>query len=310
MFVANFLFMFDSTAYSNDFSKSIILVKKLRERVFLKTEMDVVYTHFSNWERHGLLYRCDDNKGKWKTLNYVEYTWVKIVERLADFGFSYDYIRKMKSNFFIEVDVVELKKIVRDNMDYVMGKGVDDEMVQLVEFSDEDLRSVDIKLFGLEMFLLNVIFHHETYSLFFFPDRDDLFLPVSAEMMKIYALKQADDSINKLLSESYVSISLSGIISKFLIDGDGAFEDRATTVLTKEEHALLKVVRNKPKELKSIKIRYKNQAADLIEVSSLKKVKLESRLMDCIKKGEYLNIEIVTDGKGILKYENTKKIKV
>lgn len=302
--------MFNSTNYSDDYSKAIDLAKKLREKVFLKTQMDVVYTHFSNWEREELLYRCDEAKGKWKSLSYVEYTWVKIVEYLRQFGFSYEYIKKMKILLFDEVDMLEIKNTVSLNMGYVMGKGVDDEMEQLKDYSEEDINSVDIKPLRLELLLLNVIYNQESYSILFFPDRDDLFLPVSAEMMKIYALKQADESINKLFSESYVSISLSGIISKFLIDGDGAFEDRATTVLTKEEHALLKVVRNKPKELKSIKIRYKNQEADLIEVSSLKKVQLESRLMDCIKKGEYLNIEIVTDGKGILKYENTKKIKV
>ena len=102
--------MFSSTNYSDDYSKAIDLAKKLREKVFLKTQMDVVYTHFSNWEREGLLYRCDENKGKWKSLSYVEYTWVKIVESLRQFGFSYDYIKKMKHLLFDEIDVIELKK--------------------------------------------------------------------------------------------------------------------------------------------------------------------------------------------------------
>jgi len=301
--------MFSSTNYSDDYSKAIDLAKKLREKVFLKTQMDVVYTHFSNWEREGLLYRCDENKGKWKSLSYVEYTWVKIVESLRQFGFSYDYIKKMKHLLFDEIDVIELKKTVSSNLDYVMGKGVDEELKQFIKYSNEDLKEVDLKPNGLEMLLLNVIYNQESYSILFSPDRDDLFLPMSAEMMKIYALKKVDDGISNLLSKSYVSVSLSGITSKFLNEGEGAFEDRTTTILTDDENALLKVVRNKPKELKSIKIRYKNQEADLIEVSSLKKVQLESRLMDCIKKGEYLNIEIVTDKDGILMFEQTRKIK-
>jgi hypothetical protein len=48
---------------------------------------------------------------------------------------------------------------------------------------------------------------------------------------------------------------------------------------------------------------------DLLEVTSIKKVKMEGRLLDYIKKGEYQSISIDTvDGK-IVNFENTQKIK-
>jgi hypothetical protein len=303
--------MFNSTAYSGDYSKAMLLGEQLRERVFLKTELDVVYTDFSNWERGGLLYKYDDaTKGKWRVLNYFEYTWVKIVERLRMFGFSYDYIRQIKSALFQELDLIELKNTVRDNMDVVLGKGVDDQMKQLVDYSDEEISQTNENLKFFESLLVYVIYNKEKYSLLFFPDMPGFFMPISAEMMRTYSQKMMDDQTSTLLEKNYVSVSLSGIISNYLKDGKEAFEHRTTTVLTKEEHAMLKVIRNKPKDLKSIKIKFTNQDAHLIEVSSLKKVQLESRLMDHIKKGDYLTIEIITDARGILKYENTQKIKV
>ena len=56
--------------YADQFEKSLELSDKLRERVFLKTELDIVYTDFSNWERGDLLFIADDvEKGQWKKLN-------------------------------------------------------------------------------------------------------------------------------------------------------------------------------------------------------------------------------------------------
>jgi hypothetical protein len=133
---------------------------------------------------------------------------------------------------------------------------------------------------------------------------------LSSTLLKDLAHFEIEDDVSDILSKTHVSISLSDIIAKFLVEGEGAFQQRRTTILSEEEHNLLKVIRNKPESLKSIKIKYQNQKADLIEVSCLKKVELESRLMDHIQKGAYLNIEIVTDQSGIIRFENTKKIKL
>ena len=71
-----------------------LLYHQLRNRCFLKTQLDVVYTDFTNWERYDLLFIDHDvEKGMWKKLNYIEYTWMKIVEQLRKFGFPYNEIK-------------------------------------------------------------------------------------------------------------------------------------------------------------------------------------------------------------------------
>ena len=80
--------------------------------------------------------------------------------------------------------------------------------------------------------------------------------------------------------------------------------------MTKNEHGLLKQIRKGYGKIKSIKIRFKNDHMEMIEVTSVKKVKLESRLIEYIKKGDYQTITIDTvDGK-IVNFENTQKIKL
>jgi len=55
---------------------------------------------------------------------------------------------------------------------------------------------------------------------------------------------------------------------------------------------------------------FKNGKMDLLKVEKTKKVELESRLMDHIQKGDYLNIAITTENGVISSFKNTKKNKL
>ncbi|MEJ6491101.1 MAG: hypothetical protein QNL60_01400 [Flavobacteriales bacterium] len=105
-----------------------------------------------------------------------------------------------------------------------------------------------------------------------------------------------------------LNVSLNQILSRFLSD-DGQTPERQL-FLSNEEHKLLKVMRNKPKSIISIAVMFKNGKMDLLKVESIKKVELESRLMDLIQKGDYLNIAITTENGVINSFKNTKKIKL
>ena len=51
-------------------------------------------------------------------------------------------------------------------------------------------------------------------------------------------------------------------------------------------------------DLKSINIKFKDNKPEMLEIKMMKKVKVESRILELIKSGEYATIEIKTvDGK-------------
>ena len=280
---------------------------QMSERVFLKTQIDVVYTDFVNWERNNLLFIDSDvEKGKWKKLNYFEYVWVKLVEQLRSYGFTYKAILTLKEEMFQNMNDKDFFDSMKKNSAYFIENSGD----QLPEehFDNKPLEGAYFPVFyGV---LLNAIVNGDKMSILVSQENPSELHVHSSTLLKDYAHFGAEDDVSDILSKTHVSISLSDIIAKFLVEGEGAFQQRRTTILSEEEHNLLKVIRNKPESLKSIKIKYQNQKADLIEVSCLKKVELESRLMDHIQKGAYLNIEIVTDQSGIIRFENTKKIKL
>jgi hypothetical protein len=308
MFVRNTTEMkISADRFNKQFLDSPELFVQLSERVFLKTEIDVVYTDFVNWERNNLLFIDSDvEKGKWKKLNYFEYVWVKLVEQLRSYGFTYKAILTLKEEMFQNMNDKDFFDSMKKNSAYFIKNSGD----QLTDehFDNKPLEGAYFPVFYAV--LLNAIVNGDKMSILVSQDDPSDLHVHSSTLLKDYAHFGAEDDVSDILSKTHVSISLSDIIAKFLVEGEGAFQQRRTTILSEEEHNLLKVIRNKPQSLKSIKIKYQNQKADLIEVSSLKKVELESRLMDHIQKGAYLNIEIVTDQSGIIRFENTKKIKL
>lgn len=288
------------------------LLIKLKERIFLKTELDIVYSDLVNWERSNLLnIGGDSEKGDWKKLNYFEYIWVKIIQELRSHGFSYEEIEYYKSELVLKPTVEDVFQIIKENKEDIElqnGKKI----IEDFESLDEDNldKNEDIGYTIFEIMIARIIGTGEKWAFLFFKDNPNDFTLFSTEMLRVYELNNDLDLIEKLLAKSHLSVSLSSIISKFLIDGENSFNKRTISVLTKNEHNLLKHIRKGYGKVKSIKIRFSDREMELLEVTSMKKVKMEGRLLEYINKGEYQSISIDTvDGK-IVNFENTQKIKL
>jgi hypothetical protein len=304
--------MISSKSFANNPNAAEALFDLLRERVFLKTELDIVYSDLVNWERYNLVsIGGDSDKGDWKKLNYIEYTWVKIIQELRQYGFTYDEILLYKAELFKHITLGELKEASRidsKNLEQQLGY---EALEKLDAISDSDYDKdlmIDISVF--EGSMVNAIISGEKWSFLFFKEIPGFCFPISTEVFRGFDLINKPEIPMELLSKTFLSVSLSDIISNFLVDGENSFQERTISILTKNEHKLLKQIRKGYSDIKSVKIRFKNNQMDMIEVTSIKKVKLESRLLEHIKKGDYQTISIDTvDGK-IVNFENTQKIKL
>lgn len=284
----------------------------LRERVFLKTELDIVYSDLVNWERSNLLsIGGDSDKGDWKKLNYVEYIWVKIIQELRQFGFNYEEIEIYKGELFTQVklnDILDAAQMDKLNLEEQLDQ---ESIIKINSLKDEiSDKNINVGYSYFESIVVHAICKREKWSLLFFKEIPGFILPFSTEMFRGFDVINKSDSFQKMLTKTFLSISLSDIISKFLEEGEDSFHIKTISILTKEEHGVLKHIRKGYKNIKSIQIRFNNQQMDRIEITTIKKVKLESRLIDYIKKGDYQSISIDTvDGK-IAYFENTQKHKL
>ena len=288
------------------------LYDKLRERVFLKTELDVVYTDLVNWERSGLLsIGGESNKGDWKKVSYTEYIWIKIIVELRNYGFNYDEIELIKQGLFEEINIGGLMQSVTEDKENFIEKLGDEPFNNLNAYnlSQIDLKA-SVEITYLDTIVVSAIVANEDWSLLFLKDIPGACIPLSAEVLRGFHLKKTTNELSSLLTQTYLSVSLSRITDNFLKRGNDNFESRTISILTKEEHAVLKHIRKKQKNLKSIQIRFKDNRIEMLEVTTIKKAQLESRFLEHIKKGDYLSINIDTVDGNIVNYENTKKYKL
>jgi DNA-binding transcriptional MerR regulator len=306
-------FNIEISDYFQNYKETPFLFEKLKERRFLKTQLDVIYEDFVRWEKHGLLLPNDfDGKHSQKRYSYKDYVWLKIVEQLRLFGFDYKSIIFYRDELcnrisiqqsyegFNKLSLKDRNKLPKEQIQLILDKEG--------KYSDDEL--LDFGYF--ELLIINAIVNDDKVSLLFFPSDPEFMLPISEHILKSID-EQQHIEFQKYLNMSHASISLCDIMKKFVIKKDALKQKERysfNAILSNDEHQLLKKIRKKHDTLKTITIRFTNNKMSIIEVQSIKKVALESRLIEHINKGDYSNIEIKTVDGNIVEYTNTQKYKL
>lgn len=302
--------MIDLADYLHDFDNADSLSNKLKERVFLKTELDVVYSELTNWERNGLLYiKDEESKGTWKKLNYIEYTWICIVSELIVFGFNYAEIKNLKEILFDTIGFKELRKGILDS-DKENFTPAMHEAAALIEKDhnvDEIMKGFSVCV--LELCIAEIILFGSDYFFYVFKDIEFPFLPWSEKAIKGYQTVGSYEIMENKIKESHCALSVSNIVFKF-VNRNASVDKLTPSILTKQEYTILKMIRKNYKDLKSMNIRFADGKIERMELTTTKKATAESRIIDYIKKGQYQRITIDTEDGKMVNFENTQKIKL
>lgn len=302
--------MIDSKDYINKLSTAADVFFKISEKAFRKTEIDIVYSEIINWERAGLIdYDNQEKKGDWKIITYREYTWLKVINYLKDYGFSNNEILILKEKIFMPVPVEDSFTIVEMLAENYKGTDYEEYIDKIVMFSKENNHELKSNISIFDSLIIKSIIENEMLSILVSKDLDFEILPLSVSTLKDISFLEQSDMYNEMFSSAYVNIPISSIVSKYLIKQDEKESFLFKSILSEEEYELLKLIRKNKIELKSMNIIYNNGKVDRIELTKLKQVELESRLIDLIKKGDYLDINIVTQDGNVVKYENKEKVK-
>ena len=287
-------------------------INRIKERTFLKTELDVIYTDFTNWERGNLLFIEEKiEKGKWKHLNFREYVWIKIVEQLRKYGFTYEEIKIYKDEFLEFVPAKRLIEGALANKQELDEINTDIYPTLLENKNNSELlETLGKSITYLDFIIAGSITYNQHTSIHFFKGKRGDYTINSKKIIEEYDNSGILEELTKKNSQTHLSVSISSILSKFIKEDEQLFLKESPNFLNEKEYKLLKVIRNKPYDLKKISIRFKEQEMDLIEIESLKKIELESRLMEHIQKGDYTTMEITAQDGHISYVKNTKRIKL
>ena len=168
--------MISRKSFENNPSTAESLQNLLKERVFLKTEIDIVYSDLVNWERYNLLsIGGDSEKGDWKKLNYIEYTWVKIIQELRQYGFNYDEILTYKTELFSQItveQVIEASKIDSKKVEEELGVETLEKLNSISEAIHEENVNIGISMF--ENIMACAIINGGKWSFLFFKEPEKI----------------------------------------------------------------------------------------------------------------------------------------
>lgn len=302
--------MINVADYFSVLEKAPDLFDKVREKVFLKTEIDIVYSDIKNWERSNLLSEYDEaEKGNWNKISYSEYVWIKIVEQLKDFGCSNEDILILKKYLVSKFKVKDYITLF-DEIKKVIGNKEFEIYSQLYKKLNELDPHKEFNFNLLDIFIVNIIYTGEQLSLFIRKDDSQYFLPFSDTMLKEYSNSNVRSLVDDFLNFPFYNIPISNYVSKFLSNKNDSKNNLFTMILSEQESKLLKIIRKNFEKIKQLKVKYKTGNIELIEVTTIKKVALESKIINHIKKSDYKKITIDIANGNIVNFEDTEKIKL
>jgi hypothetical protein len=290
-------FILDS--YFGELSDPDSLVNYIYAPIFLRTKIDVLYFDFLNWENHDLL-DIDLGLGTIKTdykktaISFVQYVWIKMVEALIKYGFSYN-------------DVKSIRKKMSEKLHYSFSSN--QKIAQNKSFQTSD-NYQEFYVTEFERYVLSTIANKYNFKFFFYKDAPDDYFVFDDSLLDMFIEFNEEDKLREKFNKDHFSFSFYKIFEPFISDEIDAFETKSISILSNEESKTLRMIRRNYNELKSITIRFKQAKPTHLEIKTNKKVSVESRIMEHIQKRDYSTIVIQTVDGSVVNFENTKKYKL
>ncbi len=282
--------------YFGELSDPDSLINYIYAPIFLRTKIDVLYFDFLNWENHDLL-DIDLGLGTIKTdykktaISFVQYVWIKMVEALIKYGFSYN-------------DVKAIRKKLSEKLHYSFSSN---QKIALTQTSDNHQK---FYVTEFERYVLSTIANKNNYKFFFYKDAPEDYFVFDDSLLNMFIEFNEEHELREKFNKDHFSFSFYKIFEPFLSNDIDAFQTKSISILSNEESKTLRMIRRNYNNLESITIRFKKAKPTHLEIKTTKKVVAESRIIEHIQKGDYSTIVIKTVDGSIVNFENTKKYKL
>ena len=303
---------FDLHSYFGNTNNLNKLANHICQPVFLKTKIDVLYDDILNWERNDLLsiefgIKPEDTSYKKTAISFIEYVWIKTVETLRRYGFSYDDIKEIKTRMSekLYLEVIYNNLIKGDEV--IKGK-YDPNLLKKAEKLSKKKSHSYITFF--EQIVFDTINNKTELKILFSRNEPKDFFLLTKDIVKLLEENKLDNVTQHVFQCDHFSFSFYKIFEHFLNFNKNSFDGAKISILSEEEEKIMRILRGQYHQLKSITIRFNKSKPTHLEIKSTKKVAAQSRIMDHIKKKDYSTIVIQTVDGNVVNFENTRKYKL
>lgn len=250
-----------------------------------------------------------DEGGKRRVYSFFDMIWLLIIQELREFGMEKPALAVLKDQLLTPIDAEELlaemqkqRKRIEETMlqQYNMDKGQIEEFFNLLIEKQQEIGELQAtRLFSHVMFTLG----QKTTMRLFINKAGKYFEYVERDMS---SLQKIEDNLSEL-GTTYICLNLTDLVTKLMCLPQ-IKDTFKKAVLTADEWKLFEFMK-KEKPL-SIKIVYKGERIELLEIARQKKIKAEARLTEIMLKGAYETIKIKSEKGNVVNCISTEKIKM
>lgn len=288
------------------------IYQKLIERRFYINEAGIPRNILFNWNKQKLL-PYDNTETGWQKFSLIEFTWLKIISQLRDFGLSLEKLKNLKTQLFnIEIDVYK-EFFIKTLHTYDGEISNKDEVLKVFSQKNTDekiwkdvFEELQMSIFSLTL-LQVLVFNHNACLVI---DEKNKYSFMALQNMENEKKKTNEESLNNLTNSSFIIINIRKILNDFFGNQNILYDNEYLLgFLNKKEKNIIELVRKG--EVKEIKIRFVNNEIDIIECIKTENPEIAiNQIARGFKKGEYKSVSMkVVDGK-IIYYETSDLIKV
>ena len=242
---------FDLYSYFGNTNNLNKLANHICQPVFLKTKIDVLYNDILNWERNDLLsiefgIKPEDTSYKKTAISFVDYVWIKTVETLRRYGFSYADIKEIKTRMSEKLYLEAIYNNLIKGDEVIKGK-YDPNLLEKAEKLSKKKSHSYITFF--EQIVFDTINNKtELKILFSRNDPKDFFL-LTKDIVKLLEENKLDNVTQHVFQCDHFSFSFYKIFEPFLNTNKKSFDGAKISILSEEEEKIMRILRGQYHQL-------------------------------------------------------------
>ena len=301
------LYELDCFLQSEQASKFNELSKKILEKKFTATQVDVSHRWITFWDERGLLPSITE-KGKWRKFSFVEYVWLKMIIELRKYHISLDIISRLKESLFESLsamDYFDNPELLEGILLRIAPEDQKEAVKQILADKEKIFAEIQqITITPLYLLVLDAILLRSHIAILV--NYDGVYIPFKEFYFEDF---YKHNDFRAFIHKSYVSISITEIVSDFIRENDLVIIAGELTILSDQEAQIIELIRQR--KFKSLKVRFNDDKdISMVEVTDAETPDIEKRLIDMIMKEGYHEIVLKTEKGKLVSCENTRKIKL
>lgn len=289
-----------------DLKSSQELVSMLQKELFTVPDTGTTYRTINHWEGMGLL---DDHRApdqRWRRFSFVDYVWIRLLDKMRRVGISIDALKKVKELLLVKTPLIDVWTLMGELGDlggFVTGELEGEKKEEFQQFfadlfekgMEDDGQQVSL----LQLLIGTVIVKRCQVNFVVFPEGDCFWIEDRPGFILPPEYGWRIDN------EEHARIPLFAVVKEFLASDLAGKHLEDLQLYSEKEMYLLELIHSG--NYSSIKINFKNQQMHSLEL--VKSQDTRRKIVDVLAEGKYQDISIVTHNGVVSKIENTIKIK-